>query len=110
VGQHRSASGSILLDLDGFEVTAAKIIDDEWRLAVQTASTANAPWWSGSCASQRPSPSRGRRRDLASLGLAGGPVDPVEGDLPPVHVQPPTMLTGTSFELRPCGSSTIIRA
>ena len=29
----------------------------------------------------------GRRCDLASLGLAGGPVDPVEGDLPPVHVQ-----------------------
>jgi hypothetical protein len=29
----------------------------------------------------------GRRRDLASLGLAGGPVDPVKGDLPPMHVQ-----------------------
>jgi hypothetical protein len=39
VGQHRSASGSILLGLDGFEVTAAKTIDDEWRLAVQTATT-----------------------------------------------------------------------
>jgi transposase len=36
VGQHGSASGSILLGLDGFEVTAAEIIDDEWRLAVQT--------------------------------------------------------------------------
>jgi len=32
-------------------------------------------------------PFPGRRRDLASLGLAGGPVDPVNGDLPPVHVQ-----------------------
>jgi transposase len=39
VGQHGSASGSILLGLDGFEVTAAEIIDDEWRLAVQTSAT-----------------------------------------------------------------------
>jgi len=39
VGQHGSASGSILLGLDGFEVTAAKVIDDEWRLAVQTTAT-----------------------------------------------------------------------
>jgi transposase len=39
VGQHGSASGSILLDLDGFEVTAAEVIDDEWRLAVQTTAT-----------------------------------------------------------------------
>jgi transposase len=39
VGQHGSASGSILLDLDGFEVAAAEVIDDEWRLAVQTAAT-----------------------------------------------------------------------
>jgi len=39
VGQHGSASGSILLGLDGFEVTAAQVIDDEWRLAVQTTAT-----------------------------------------------------------------------
>jgi transposase len=39
VGQHRSASGSILLGLDGFEVTAAEVTDDEWRLAVQTTAT-----------------------------------------------------------------------
>ena len=39
MGQHGSASGSILLDLDGFEVTAAEVIDDEWRLAVQTTAT-----------------------------------------------------------------------
>jgi hypothetical protein len=32
-------------------------------------------------------PLPGRRCDLASLGLAGGPVDPVKGDLPPMHVQ-----------------------
>jgi transposase len=39
VGQHGSASGSILLGLHGFEVTAAEVIDDEWRLAVQTTAT-----------------------------------------------------------------------
>jgi transposase len=32
-------SGSILLGLDGFEVTAAEVTDDEWRLAVQTTAT-----------------------------------------------------------------------
>jgi transposase len=36
VGQHSSASASRLLGLDGFEVTAAEVIDDEWRLEVQT--------------------------------------------------------------------------
>jgi transposase len=39
VGQHGSASGSILLGLDGFKVTAAEVIDDEWRLVVQTTAT-----------------------------------------------------------------------
>jgi len=39
VGQHGSASGSILLGLDGFEVLAAEVADDEWRLAVQTTAT-----------------------------------------------------------------------
>jgi transposase len=39
VGQHGSASGSILLGLDGFEVTAAEVVDDEWRLGVQTTAT-----------------------------------------------------------------------
>jgi transposase len=39
VGQHGSASGSILLALDGFEVTAAEVVDDEWRLEVQTTAT-----------------------------------------------------------------------
>jgi transposase len=36
VGQHSSASASRLLGLDGFGVTAAEVIDGEWRLAVQT--------------------------------------------------------------------------
>jgi transposase len=39
VGQHGSASGSILLGLDGFEVTAAEVIDGEWQLEVQTTVT-----------------------------------------------------------------------
>ena len=39
MGQHGSASGSILLGLDGFEVTAAQVIDDEWRLGVHTTAT-----------------------------------------------------------------------
>ena len=39
MGQHGSASGSILLGLDGFKVTAAEVVDDEWRLAVQTTAT-----------------------------------------------------------------------
>ena len=36
MGQHRSASASRLLGLDGFEVTAAEVVDEEWRLGVQT--------------------------------------------------------------------------
>ena len=39
MGQYGSASGSILLGLDEFEVTAAEVVDDEWRLAVQTTAT-----------------------------------------------------------------------
>jgi len=39
VGQHGSGSGSILLGLDRFEVTAAEIADEEWRLEVQTTAT-----------------------------------------------------------------------
>jgi zinc-finger of transposase IS204/IS1001/IS1096/IS1165 len=36
VGQHRSASGSALLGLDGFEVTGAEVAAGEWQLTVQT--------------------------------------------------------------------------
>jgi transposase len=39
VGQHGSASGSILLGLDGFEVTAAEVVEEEWRLGVQSTAT-----------------------------------------------------------------------
>ena len=36
MGQHRSASASRLLGLDGFEVLAAQVVSGEWRLVVQT--------------------------------------------------------------------------
>jgi hypothetical protein len=36
VGQHRSASGSVLLGLDGLEVLAAQVVGGEWLLEVQT--------------------------------------------------------------------------
>ena len=39
MGQHRSASASRLLGLDGFEVLAARVVGDEWQLEVQTMAT-----------------------------------------------------------------------
>ena len=39
MGQHGSASGSILLGLDGFEVLAAQVVGGEWQLEVQTTAT-----------------------------------------------------------------------
>jgi hypothetical protein len=35
-----SASGSVLLGLDGFEVLAAQVVGGEWQLEVQTTATA----------------------------------------------------------------------
>lgn len=40
MGQHRSASASRLLGLDGLEIPAAEITSGEWQLEVQTM----APW------------------------------------------------------------------
>jgi zinc-finger of transposase IS204/IS1001/IS1096/IS1165 len=39
VGQHSSASGSLLLDLDGLQVVAAELVGGEWQLTVQTTAT-----------------------------------------------------------------------
>jgi transposase len=39
VGQHSSASGSVLLGLDGFKVVAAEIAGGEWQLEIQTTAT-----------------------------------------------------------------------
>jgi hypothetical protein len=38
-GQHGSAFGSLLLDLDGFEVVSSELVGGEWQLAVQTTAT-----------------------------------------------------------------------
>jgi transposase len=39
VGQHSSASGSVLLGLDGFQLVSAVLVGGEWQLAVQTTAT-----------------------------------------------------------------------
>jgi transposase len=39
VGQHRSASASRLLGLDGFQVVSAELQGGEWQLGVQTTAT-----------------------------------------------------------------------
>jgi transposase len=39
VGQHRSASGSVLLGLNGFQLVSAVLVGGEWQLAVQTTAT-----------------------------------------------------------------------
>jgi transposase len=39
VGQQGSASGSLLLDLDGFEAVSAELVGGEWQLAVETTAT-----------------------------------------------------------------------
>jgi transposase len=39
VGQHRSASASRLLGLDGFQVVSAELVGSEWQLEVQTTAT-----------------------------------------------------------------------
>ena len=39
MGQHRSASASRLLDLDGFEVLATEVVGGEWQVTVQTTAT-----------------------------------------------------------------------
>jgi transposase len=70
VGQHGSASGSILLGLDGFEVTAAEVVDDEWRLAVQTTATTVG---CGACGSQARLHAR-RTVQVRDLPIGGRPV------------------------------------
>src|SRR5215216_5172070 len=39
VGEHSSASGSALLDLDGFQLVSAELVGGEWQLEVQTTAT-----------------------------------------------------------------------
>jgi transposase len=70
VGQHGSASGSILLGLDGFEVTAAEVVDEEWRLVVQTTATTMG---CGACGSQARLHAR-RTGQVRDLPIGGRPV------------------------------------
>jgi transposase len=70
VGQHGRASGSILLGLDGFEVTAAEVIDEEWRLVVQTTAT---PVGCAACGSQAGLHAR-RTVRVRDLPIGGRPV------------------------------------
>jgi transposase len=70
VGQHGSASGSILLGLNGFEVTAAEVIDEEWRLVVQTTATTVG---CAACGSQAPLHAR-RTVRVRDLPIGGRPV------------------------------------
>jgi len=70
VGQHGSASGSILLGLDGFEVTAAEVTDDEWRLGVQTTAT---PVGCAACGTQARLHAR-RTVRVRDLPIGGRPV------------------------------------
>ena len=39
MGQHSSASGSVLLGLGGFQLVSAELVGGEWQLAVQTTAT-----------------------------------------------------------------------
>jgi hypothetical protein len=39
VGQQGSASGSLLLELDGLEIVSAQLAGGEWQLGVQTTAT-----------------------------------------------------------------------
>jgi transposase len=70
VGQHGSASGSILLGLDGFEVLAAQVAAGEWQLEIQTTATMVGCQGCGVRAELH-----GRRRvRVRDLPLAGRPV------------------------------------
>ena len=72
MGQHGSASGSILLGLDGFEVTAAEVVDDEWRLAVHTTATTVG---CAACGSQARLHAR-HTVEVRDLPIGGRPVVP----------------------------------
>jgi transposase len=70
VGQYGSASGSILLGLDGFEVTDAEVINEEWRLTIQTTATTVG---CAACGSQA-RPHARRMVRVRDLPIGGRPV------------------------------------
>jgi transposase len=70
VGPHSSASGSRLLDLDGFRLVSAELVGDEWQLAVQTTATVIG---CGGCGV--PATRHGRRTvQVRDLPIGGRPV------------------------------------
>jgi len=70
VGQQGSASGSLLLDLDGLEVVTAEVVGGEWQLAVQTTATVVG---CGSCG-VRATPHGRRLVRVRDLPIGGRPV------------------------------------
>jgi transposase len=70
VGQHHSASGSRLLDLDGFQLVSAELQGGEWQLAVQT--TATVTGWVG--CGVRATPHGRRLVRVRDLPIGGRPV------------------------------------
>jgi transposase len=70
VGQHSSASGSLLLDLNGLEVVSAEVVGGEWQLAVQTTATVVG---CGSCR-VRATPHGRRLVRVRDLPIGGRPV------------------------------------
>jgi transposase len=70
VGQHRSASASRLLGLDGFQVVSAELVGGEWQLVVQTTATAVG---CGSCG-VRATPYGRRLVRVRDLPIGGRPV------------------------------------
>jgi transposase len=70
VGQQGSASGSLLLDLDGLEVVSAEVMGGEWQLAVQTTATVVG---CGSCG-VRATPHGRRLVQVRDLPIGGRPV------------------------------------
>jgi transposase len=70
VGQQGSASGSLLLDLDGLEVVSAEVVGGEWQLVVQTTATVIG---CGSCG-VRATPHGRRVVRVRDLPIGGRPV------------------------------------
>jgi hypothetical protein len=70
VGQHRSASASRLLGLDGFQVVSAELQGGEWQLGVQT--TATVIGCAGCGVPATPWPSHGPGAGPADRRPAGG--------------------------------------
>ena len=70
MGQHRSASASRLLCLDGFQLVSAELVGGEWQLAVQTTATVIG----GAGCGVRATPHGRRTVRVRDLPIGGRPV------------------------------------